>query len=129
MPVLRQGITEMFVKNKPKNEADLNEKIGALLRTHDAKFRSEYPTVSFACAKVIPDHQNMAEDILVEAKYIRETTSPSVATEGIAADLTKYQNDKYIIFVIYDPYHNIASDNVFIGDIEAKGRNRVVIIR
>jgi 7-cyano-7-deazaguanine synthase in queuosine biosynthesis len=129
MPVLRQGITEMFVKNKPKNEADLNEKIGALLRTHDAKFRSEYPTVSFACAKVIPDHQNMAEDILVEAKYIRDKTLPSVATEGIAADLTKYQSDKFIIFVIYDPNHKIASDNVFIGDVEAKGRNRVVIIR
>lgn len=128
-PVLINGITEMFIKYRPKNEPDLNEKIGALLRTHDNKFRSEYPTTSFACAKVIPDHENKSIDVLIEAKYVRNKTTPSVATEGISADLTKYPENKFIIFVVYDPDHKIPSDQVFKTDIELKGRNRVLIIR
>ena len=128
-PLLMTSVTEMFAKNHPKNETDLNEKVGALLRTHDKKFRSEYPTTSFACARVIPDHKNIDTDVLIEAKYIRNKTTPSVATEGIAADLTKYPEDKYIIFVVYDPHHKITSDEVFRSDIESKGRNRVLVIR
>ena len=128
-PVITQGVTEMFAKNRPKNENDLNEKVGALLRTHDSKFRSEYPTTSFACARVIPDHENISANILIEAKYIRNKTTPSVATEGIAADLTKYPKNKFIIFVVYDPNHKIPSDEVFRTEIEANGRNRVLIIR
>lgn len=128
-PVIINGVKEMFAKNKPKHEPDLNEKIGALLRTHEAKFRSECPTVSFACANVIPDHQNVESNIVIEAKYIRKTTSPSKATDGIASDLTKYPEDKYIIFVVYDPDGQIKSDEVFKEDIEKKGRNRVLIIR
>lgn len=128
-PVLTIGVTEMFAKNRPKNEPDLNEKVGALLRTHDKKFRSEYPTASFACAGVVPDHENIKTNVLIEAKYIRNKTTPSVATEGIAADLTKYPNNKYIIFVVYDPDHKIPSDEVFRSDIESKGRNRVLVIR
>ena len=128
-PVIKIGVTEMFAKNRPKNEPDLNEKVGALLRTHHKKFRSEYPATSFACAKVIPDHENIKTNILIEAKYIRNKTTPSVATEGIAADLTKYPKNKYIIFIVYDPDHRIPSDEVFKTDIESKGRNRVLVIR
>lgn len=128
-PVITQGVTEMFAKNRPKNENDLNEKVGALLRTHDSKFRSEYPTTYFACARVIVDHENISANILIEAKYIRNKTTPSVATEGIAADLTKYPKNKFIIFVVYDPNHKIPSDEVFRTEIEANGRNRVLIIR
>jgi hypothetical protein len=127
--ILISGVTEMFAKNRPVNEPDLNEKIGALLRTHDSKFKSEYPTVSFACARVIPDHVELDAGVIVEAKYIRRNTTPSKATEGIAADLTKYPKEKYIIFVIYDPEHQISSDNVYRRDIQEKGRNRVLIIR
>jgi 7-cyano-7-deazaguanine synthase in queuosine biosynthesis len=122
-------VGEMFVTERPKNENDLNTKIGTFLRSHDKKFRSEYPTVSFACAKVIPDHEWLTKDLLIEAKYIRTNTTPSVITEGIAADLTKYPGDKAILFVIYDPTHKIISDDIFTTDIEGKGRNRVLIIR
>lgn len=128
-PVLIQGIGEMFAKNRPKNEDDLNEKLGALLRSHDVKFRSEYPTVSFAGARVIPDHRNAVQEVLIEAKYIRDSTSPSLATEGIAADLTKYPISTYIVFLVYDPTHKIKSDQVFCEDIHSRGRNRVLIVR
>lgn len=124
-----ESVGEMFSKEKPKNEPDLNAKIGALLRSHDSKIKSECPTVSFACAGVIPDHSKMDANVLIESKYIRGATTPSVATEGIAADLTKCQKDKYIIFAVYDPEHKIKNDKEFRTDIESRGRNRVVIMR
>jgi len=127
--IIEPAISEMFAANKPKGESDLNAKLGALLRSHDRRIRSEHPTMSFACARVHPDHLLLDADLLIEAKYIRDGTPPSKATEGIAADLTKYPARAFILFVIYDPRHMIPSDNTFRGDIESKGRNKVLIIR
>ena len=120
---------EMFVTDKPNNERDFNQKLGAWLRSHDDRFRSEYPTTSFACAQVVPDHELNDADLLIEAKYIRTNTTPSATTEAIAADLTKYPKEKLILFVVYDPDHNIKSDEVYKSDIEKHGRNKVVIVR
>jgi 7-cyano-7-deazaguanine synthase in queuosine biosynthesis len=127
--ILAPSLGEMFARNKPKNEPDLNEKLGALLRTHDSRLRSEHPTVSFACARVVPDHTIREIGVLIEAKYLRKNTTPSLATEGIAADLTKYPAECFILFVVYDPQHKIASDTVFIADVQDHGRNRVLIVR
>lgn len=127
--LISPALGNMFAKNKPKDEPDLNEKLGVLLRTHDDRLRSEHPTVSFACARVIPDHQWPENNVLVECKYIRNKTVPSKVTEGIAADLTKYPSKAFIVFVVYDPDHQIPSDVVFQTDIESKGRNQVLIVR
>jgi len=127
--LISPALGDMFSRCKPLDETDLNEKLGALLRTHYDKLQSEHPTVSFACAKVVPDHQLLKVGVLIEAKYIRKRTSPSQATEGIAADLTKYPPDAFVLFVVYDPTHQIHSDSLFREEIEAKGRNRVIIIR
>ena len=90
---------------------------------------SEHPTESFACARVVPDHQVSSANLLVEGKYIRKGTTPSKATEGIAADLTKYPERAFVLFVVYDPEHLIHSDLRYKKDIEGKGRNRVLILR
>jgi 7-cyano-7-deazaguanine synthase in queuosine biosynthesis len=127
--LISPALGDMFARNKPKDEPDLNSKLGALLRTHDARLQSEHPTISFACARVVPDHTWPDNGVLVEAKYVRKGTSPSQATEGIAADLTKYPQNAFILFVVYDPHHRVASDDNFRGEIEAKGRNRVLILR
>ena len=127
--IIEPAIGEMFAKSKPKDEPDLNAKLGPLLRSHEEDIRSEHPTTSFACAHVVPDHVHPGADLLIEAKYIRDGTPPSKATEGIAADLTKYPAGTFILFVIYDPQHMIRSDNTFRDDIESKGRNKVLIIR
>lgn len=126
--ILLGAIGDMFAKNKPTDEPDLNEKLGALLRSHEPALRSEHPTPSFACARVVPDHLS-EYGLLIEAKYVRGHTPPSRATDGIAADLTKYPSSAFILFVVYDPEHAIPSDVVFRTDIERKGRNRVLIIR
>ena len=122
------AIPTMFRQNKPKNENDLNTKVRALLETHRQDLRSEHPEVSFAGARVIPDH-GIGANLLIESKYIRDGTTPSVVTDGIAADLTKYPEDSHILFLVYDPKHKIASDREFINDIEAKGRCTVDILR
>lgn len=127
--IIRTAVPEMFARNRPKDEPDLNAKLGALLRTHEEELRTEHPTSSFACAKVVPDHLIKGTDLLIEAKYIRDSTSPSKATEGIASDLTKYPSSSFILFVVYDPMHAIQSDETFRSDIEAKGRNWVLIVR
>jgi len=127
--IINPAIGDMFSRNKPRDEPDLNSKIGALIRTHNAQLQSEHPNVSFACAKVIPDHTLPSDSVLIEAKYIRGKTSPSQVTDGIAADLTKYPQEAFILFVVYDPQHRILSDSIFSTDIQAKGRNRVLIIR
>ena len=127
--ILKMAIGDMFARHRPQGEVDLNEKLAALLRTHEPDLTSEHPTESFACARVVPDHQVSSANLLVEGKYIRKGTTPSKATEGIAADLTKYPEDAFVLFVVYDPEHLIHSDLRYKMDIEGKGRNRVVILR
>ena len=123
-----EAIPAMFRQNPPKNEPDLNTKIQALLNTHRQDLKSEHPEVSFAGAGVISDHR-IGTDLIIESKYIRASTTPSVATDGVAADLTKYPPNSHILFVVYDPTHRIADDRRFTNEIEAKGRCTVCILR
>ena len=70
----------MFQREKLKNENDLNDKIQSLLTSY-GKFKREYPPISCGITKYTPDHsQNF---LIIETKYIRAHTTPSVA-------LTKY---------------------------------------
>lgn len=127
--VLKTAIPEMFRINRPIDEPDLNAKVGALLRTHDPKIRSEHPTISFACARTIPDHLLLSTDLILESKYIRKGTTPAKASEGIAGDLTKYPHNAHILFLVYDPDHAIQSDDVFVSDFEGRGRCTIRILR
>jgi len=127
--VTETAIPEMFRTNRPADEPDFNQKVGALLRTHEPKLRSEHPTVSFACARVVPDHVIMSSDLVIESKYIRKGTTPSKASEGMAGDLTKYPANSHILFLTYDPDHAIESDDVFVSDFEGRGRCTVRILR
>ncbi|MDP9179062.1 MAG: 7-cyano-7-deazaguanine synthase, partial [Gemmatimonadota bacterium] len=94
--IVRHAIPEMFRDHRPKDEPDLNRKIGALLRTHEPKLTSEHPTVPFARARVVPDHELDSFRLLIESKYVRKNTPPSKASEGMAADLTKYPSSAHI---------------------------------
>ena len=127
--MLRHTIRVAFKTRKPGNENDLNNQIDALLRAHGDDFRREFPTTHFALAKVVPDHEAQQADLLIEAKYVRKGTPPSKASDGIAADITKYQSSKFILFVVYDPNGAIADDVTFSKDIESKRDCLVSIIR
>jgi hypothetical protein len=127
--ILASSIPIAFKTKQPEREDELNDHIDALLRADGSDFRREFPATSFALAKVIPDHEARNADLLVEAKYVRGGTSPSKVSEGIAADITKYQSSKFILFVIYDPKRGISDDTIFKNDIEDKRDCLVAVIR
>jgi 7-cyano-7-deazaguanine synthase in queuosine biosynthesis len=118
-----------FQRNLPEDEADLNDKISAVLSGGEAKFGREHPTVRFGLSKAIPDHSAPKEDLIIETKYLRSSTTPSRASDGMAADLTKYPADTHILFIVYDPHRTISEDQTFSRAFEEKGRCTIRIIR
>ncbi len=127
--MLLRSIPVAFRRAKPKKEDEVNDQIEALLRAHDEDFKREFPTTQFCMAKVVPDHEAKGVALLIEAKYIRGATSPSKASEGIAADITKYPGEAFVLFVVYDPERSIVDDEIFKNDIQKKRDCLVAIIR
>jgi hypothetical protein len=76
-----------------------------------------------------PDHSFADYDLLVEAKYLRGSTSKSAITDQIGADITKYPKEKHKLFLIYDPERKIGNDKIFSADIEKQPNCFVCIIR
>ena len=118
-----------FQTNPPKDEPDLNDKISAVLNTDLDKFAREHPAVRFGLATAIPDHSKTENDLVIETKYLRGSTTPSRASDGMAADLIKYPPTAHILFVAYDPDRAISDDQTFRDAFEQKGRCTVHIIR
>ena len=127
--LLNPAIGRMFGANPPKDEADLNTKIGTLLSSHEIDLRSEHPAVSFAGRHTVPDHGGDNSDVLIEAKYLRGATLPTKVSDAMAADVTKYPQDRHILFVVYDPQRMITDDQVFKRDFESFGRCTVLVVR
>jgi hypothetical protein len=127
--VLSSAIPIAFQSIPPKNEEDLNDKMHALLSGYKEKYEREFPAISFACTKTIPDHALNDYELLIEAKYIRGKTTTSKVTDGIAADLIKYPIESYKLFVVYDPFRSIIDDDKFQKDFEGKGNCKILIIR
>jgi len=123
------AVPKMFSVQPPLNEPDLNLKISALLDTHKLGLIREHPAVAFAGAHAVPDHGSEENDLVIESKYIRTTTTPSKASEGMAADLTKYADRSHILFLVYDPEHAIKDGERFKSDFESKGGCTVLILR
>lgn len=125
---LKRAIPTMFIKNRPKDENDFNDKLNGLIQNDSEGYRREFPVTSFGLAKVIPDHEVMKCSLIIESKYLRSNTTASKITDPIAADLVKYPEAAYIVFVIYDPDRSIKDDQVFIRDVEAKRKSCMVSI-
>jgi hypothetical protein len=123
--ILLNVIPKMFHPEKPKNEFDLNAKIQVLLSGY-GKFDREYPGLLFGITNYIADHSQ--DNLIIEAKYIRKGTTPSKATEGIAADITKIQSAYGVYFIVYDPDRAIIDDELFIKSFEEKRRDCYVKI-
>ena len=127
--LLNPAIGRMFGANPPKDEADLNTKVGTLLNSNGIDLRSEHPAVSFAGSHTVPDHGEDSSDVLDEAKYLRGATSPTKVSDAMAADVMKYPQDRHILFVVYDPQRMIRDDQTFAGDFESLGRCTVLVVR
>jgi len=126
---LSKAIPIAFKKNKPKDENDLNDKVNAIIEGERKGYEREFPLTPFALAKVIVDHSYNDYNLLIETKYIRSNTTPSKASDGIAADLTKYPSESHKLFVVYDPEAQITDRDKFRKDFEKKGNCTVTVIR
>lgn len=123
------SVPQAFEHEKPKHENALNDHIHAMIEGEKGTYNREYPAFKFSIARVIPDHSFGDYDLLLEAKYLRGKTSKASITDQIAADIIKYPNDKYKLFLIYDPERKIANDPLFCRDIEKHPNCYVCIIR
>jgi hypothetical protein len=107
----------------------LNDYINSYLMSEEKDYAREFPVVKFSVAKTVPDHSFNGYNLFIESKYLRGKTAKSAITDGIAADITKYPEEKYKLFVIYDPERKISNDETFKRDFEKKPKCRVCIIR
>lgn len=127
--LLGPAVGQMFSSIRPKDESDLNLKVSTLLMSHEMDLRREHPAVSFAGLHTVPDQGNDHSDVLIESKYVRGATTPTKVSDAMAADVTKYPQDKHILFLVYDPERNINDDQSFRSDFEQRGRCTVLIVR
>jgi 7-cyano-7-deazaguanine synthase in queuosine biosynthesis len=123
--ILKKAIPEMFQRERPKNENDLNDKIQAILGTN-GNFARENPSIAFGITSYRADHAQ--DELIIETKYIRGSTSPSIASKGVAEDITLIPDDYGIMFIVYDPERAIPSDDAYIGGYEKKRSNCFVRI-
>lgn len=126
---LNNSIPIAYNSTKPSGENELNNLIEALINSEKHKYEREHPAISFALAKTIPDHSLENTDLLIEAKFCRDNTTPSKVTDGIAADIIKYPNTSFILFIVYDPFRKIKNDAEFKKQFESKANCRINIVR
>lgn len=129
--MLNTAIPIALANTTPSHENALNDQIQALLRRDQTVYEREYPAVRFSFATVVPDHSSTTTDVdlFIEAKYIRKKMSPSGITDQIAADLMKYPDGAYKLFVIYDPERRIKDDTRFKRDFEQRTNCTICVIR
>lgn len=124
--VLKISIPQAFHTEKPKNEDDFNDTVKALLDASGSSFTREYPVLKFGITSYRAD---LAEDgLIIESKYLRGKTPPSVATEAISADITKIPTGIAVLFVVYDPERKIINDYDFINGFQSKRQDCYVRI-
>ena len=126
---LSVSIPEAYAHEKPNHENALNDLINALLLSEKGDYEREFPALKFSITTVIPDHSFENIDLLIEAKYLRGKTAKSTITDGIAADITKYPENRHKLFVVYDPERKISNDGKFKADFEKKPNCTMCVIR
>lgn len=126
---LSKAIPEAFNTEKPKSENSLNDYINSYLMSERSDYEREFPVVKFSFSKTVPDHSFNGCNLFIETKYLRGKTAKSSITDGIAADLIKYPEEKFKLFVIYDPERKISNDETFKKSFEAKPKCKICIVR
>lgn len=126
---LRIAIPEAFNTEKPRSENSLNDYINSYLLSKKDDYEREFPVVRFSIGKTVPDHSFNGNNLFIETKYLRGKTAKSAITDGIAADITKYPDDQFKLFIIYDPERKISNDETFSRDFEKKPKCKICIIR
>lgn len=109
-----------FATQQPEKEAVVQDALDSQLAAARMDIAKECPVVSFLVIKQArPDFSAAGGRLFVEVKYPRATRPAGAIAEEIASDLTQYaDNGAAVLFVVYDPYHKIASRSQFTAGIE-----------
>ena len=111
---LQRGLPTACQSEKPKNEPRLQEICDGILQAQRETLQREFPFMKWSASSTKPDWSADAFGLWVELKYVREKSDIRQITEDIAADITKYgDNERYTVFIIYDPKHLITDEEGF----------------
>ncbi len=128
--LLQMGIPKACKTHKPKNEPHLQELCDAILAGKDTELIREFPFMRWSSSLTKPDWSAELLNLWVEMKYIRKPSDIRPITEAIAADITKYgDNRKYVLFIVFDPEHHVIDEGQFSKEILRRPTMRVRFIR
>jgi 7-cyano-7-deazaguanine synthase in queuosine biosynthesis len=128
--ILTKGLPPTCQTKKPDNEPRLQEVCDGLLQGADVDLTREYPFMRWGSNLTKPDWSSEELRLWVEAKYVRKKADVRQINEDIAADITKYgDNRRRVLFVVYDPQHLIIDEPDFRRPIEARPEMLVCFIR
>lgn len=126
---LETALPIAFQRKIPTSENALNDYIESYLSGNQEGYKREHPTIAFGLTHAVPDHSFADLNLLVETKFVRGNTRPSVISAGIAEDLTKYPSHAHKLFLIYDPQRAIHNDEEFERPFLAIGNCSFCFIR
>lgn len=112
--ILAKGLPIACKTHKPKDEPHLQEVCDGILRAYDTDLVREFPFMRWSSSLTKPDWSAEPLRLWVELKYVRKKADIRPITEAIAADITKYgDNQRHVLFVIYDPSHIVTDEQSF----------------
>jgi REase_DpnII-MboI len=128
--VLKKGLPVACSTHKPKDEPHLQELCDGIMKSNGHDLVREFPFMRWSSSLAKPDWYVESLNVVIEAKYVRKKEDLRPISEAIAADITKYGDNKFkILFVVYDPSHLIADDSAFAAPILARNSMLVDFIR
>jgi hypothetical protein len=120
--ILQEAVPTSCKDNPPRNENHLRDICEAILKGHRPKLDSEFPALKWALAQAKPDLSSGECQLFIELKYVRDTTTPAKVTGEIAEDITKYtDNNRRVLFLIYDPTRLVVNDTELVEQIVRPG--------
>lgn len=130
LKILQTGLPIACQSEKPTNEPKLQQICDGILSTHENDLLREFPFMRWSSSSTKPDWSSESFNLWIELKYVRATKDINVITEAIAADITKYgDNKRFVLFVVYDPYHLITKEDMFAEPIRTRETMDVAFIR
>jgi hypothetical protein len=128
--LLSAGVPISCKTHKPKDEPHLQEICDGILRAHDNELVREFPFMRWSSSLTKPDWSAESLRLWIELKYVRKTEHIRSITEAIAADITKYgDNRRRVLYVVYDPSHFVTDERAFSEPILKRGNMLVQFIR
>lgn len=135
LDVLREKGNERVPAPAPRDEADLQVLVHALLRMRFDDVRAEDPVPRYAGRSARGDFLLREAGVVIETKFTRDGLRDKQLGDELLQDIGRYPNhpDCRAIFVlIYDPRRLVLSPDSLVSDLSRTGGEvptRVVVVR